>query len=401
MATRALIFSLSYYPFVGGAEVAVRETTDRIDPLDIEFSMVTMRAKGTSRHERIGNIDVYRVGFKAEGGILLSLNKYLYPFLAALKASSLHRSRKFDMVWSIMASFAGFAALFWKHFNMDVPFLLTLQEGDPIEYIVHESMKVKLGPIKIPVQKVMRPVFRSIFVRADRIQAISKHLADFGKSQGATCEAVIVPNGVDIEAFSREIPISELEAFAQNLGVGPDETLLVTASRLVHKNAVTDIIAALEFLPPDVKLLVLGDGELRPELEAQVKRMKLGERVLFKGYIGHEDLPRYLQASDIFIRPSLSEGFGNSFIEAMAARLPVIATRVGGIVDFLRDKETGLFCEVHSPDDIARKVEIYLHDKNLRDEIVDNAFKMVKERYDWSLVARDMKEKVFDQLLKQ
>ena len=79
----------------------------------------------------------------------------------------------------------------------------------------------------------------------------------------------------------------------------------------------------------------------------------------------------------------------------MAAGIPVIATPVGGIIDFLTDKKTGLFCEVHSPEDIARKVQIYMQDKNLRDEIVDNAVHMVVDHYDWKKIAVDMKEKIF------
>ena len=99
--------------------------------------------------------------------------------------------------------------------------------------------------------------------------------------------------------------------------------------------------------------------------------------------------------ADIFIRPSLSEGFGNSFIEAMAAGLPVIATPVGGIVDFLESGSTGLFCEVHNPQSIAKQVEWLIADELLRKRIILNANSMVRERYQWDLIAKEMKNKVF------
>jgi glycosyltransferase involved in cell wall biosynthesis len=133
-------------------------------------------------------------------------------------------------------------------------------------------------------------------------------------------------------------------------------------------------------------------------LKEKVDRLGLFSRVRFLGFVSHTDMPKYLKISDVFIRPSISEGFGNSFFEAMAAGLPVIATPVGGIVDFLKNKETGLFCEVNNPEDIARKVQIYLRDRNLRDEIVDNAMHMVLDKYDWSTVVRDMKEKVWSRI---
>jgi glycosyltransferase involved in cell wall biosynthesis len=94
----------------------------------------------------------------------------------------------------------------------------------------------------------------------------------------------------------------------------------------------------------------------------------------------------------------LSEGFGNSYIEAMAAGIPVIATPVGGIVDFLKDGETGLFCEVQNPRSIAQKVEKLIKDKESRDYIVRNAEQMVKEKYDWGKISGEMR-KVFFRLL--
>jgi hypothetical protein len=180
---RALIFSLAYYPnFVGGAEVAVKEITDRMDPEDFEFHMIALRTGDLLQEERIGSVVVHRVGFPAESGLLLALNKYLYPFAAARKGHRLQKEVGFDFAWSIMAGFSGFAALFWKLFNMNIPFLLTLQEGDPIDYIKNQSFKVKIGILKIPVKPLVYPLFKMIFANADRIQAISHHLADFGKS---------------------------------------------------------------------------------------------------------------------------------------------------------------------------------------------------------------------------
>lgn len=381
-AKRALIFSFVYYPrFIGGAEVAVKEITDRIDADDIEFHLIALRGDRTLPCvEKIGSVMVHRIGWTSLG---LSLNKYLYPFLAASKASCLNRQNKFDFVWSIMANYSGFAALFFKLFHTHIPFVLTLQEGDPIDYI-QKRVRIVSG------------LFRMIFTHADKVQAISRYLAEFARSMGARDEAIVVPNGVDVNKFSRMVLGAELDSVWKEIGKKPGDIFLVTASRLVVKNAVGDIIAALRFLPQNAKLLVIGSGELDLELRRKAKDMKLEERVVFKGFISHEELPAYLQACDMFVRPSISEGFGNSFIEAMAAGIPVIATPVGGIVDFIKNKETGLLCDVNSPEDIARKAEIYIRDKSLRAEIIDNALHMVVDHYDWKIVAKDMREKVFD-----
>jgi len=113
---------------------------------------------------------------------------------------------------------------------------------------------------------------------------------------------------------------------------------------------------------------------------------------VFAGFVTQEEIPKYLKISDIFVRPSLSEGFGNSFIEAMAVGIPVIATAVGGIVDFLADQSTGLFCLTKDPKSIADKVTLLMSDKKLADRLVETAQTMVSARYDWGAVAGRMRE---------
>jgi glycosyltransferase involved in cell wall biosynthesis len=193
--------------------------------------------------------------------------------------------------------------------------------------------------------------------------------------------------------------VLELENFRNEIrtkfpGHSTDEVFLVTTSRLVVKNGVEHVIKALASLPRHVKFLVIGAGPLARELERTVRRERAEERVIFLGEIPHKDLSKYLKISDIFLRPSLSEGMGNSFIEAMAAGLPVIATNVGGIPDFLKEGETGVFCEVENPQSIAEKVESIMNQPKLRETITTNASKLVREKYDWNLVAKDMSEKV-------
>lgn len=382
MNKRILIFSLVYYPhFIGGAEVALKEITDRISPSEIEFDMITLRSKGEKKRERIGNINVYRVGFPVLG---MTFNKYFLLKTGFWKAVFLNYKNRYDAIWSMMATYNSFAALFFKLFHPKIPFLLTLQEGDPIPYIKKRA-------------KPLWPLFKWIFTKADHIQTISHYLAGFAKEMKATCPITVVPNAVDVNHFSREVSEQEKDAvYKKILDAGSfskkeNDILLITTSRLVTKNGVGDLIESLRYLPTNYKLIVCGIGDMKEALEEKTYKYELSDRVHFQGKISHEEMPVWLQASDIFIRPSLSEGFGNSFIEAMAARVPVIATPVGGIVDFLFDKETGLFCEVSNPQSIADKVFEYVNNIELKNQIIDQAFVMVKEKYDWKSITEEMK----------
>lgn len=387
-AKKVLIFSLVYYPrHIGGAEVAVKEITDRIDPQRVRFDMVTLVARGAGRKpggERIGNVTVHRVGSilpidDLQTPVLGALLKVLYIPLAVWKAINLHRTQRYDIVWPIMASYGGFAALIFKKLYPKVKMVLTIQEGDNFE-----RRDGALGWL-----------FRRIFKAADCIQAISNFLAEWSRSMGATCPISVVPNGVDAELFSRELSPQERVEIDARIGKKPGDVILVTTSRLVEKNGIADVIDALNLLPPQVKFVVIGSGELEGDLKARVSDAKLVDRVIFLGFMPHAQMARYVRAADVFIRPSLSEGLGNSFLEAMAADVPVIATPVGGIPDFLTDGETGFFCEPNDPESIAQKVEKLIKDPESRDYVVHNAKKMVLEKYAWEGVARRMEGMFF------
>lgn len=376
---KILIFSHAYFPhFVGGAEIALKEITDRLSSDEFEFHLITLGVNELSE-EKIGNIVVHRIkpfGVFGSNKILHSISKYFYIFLAYWKAKKMHKKYSFDMTWSLMATYGGFSAMFFKKKFPHIPFLLTLQEGDPIEYIMK-----RLG--------IFKPLYKNIFVRADKVQVISNYLGKFAKEMGFKGTPILVPNAVDMEVFGREYPADEIGAL-RNKFVDENQTLLITTSRLVAKNGIEYVIRALPNIPNAV-FLIIGKGELEDSLRSLARNLGVESRVVFYGYVPQNKLPFFLKASDIFIRPSLSEGLGNSFLEAMTARIPVIATPVGGIPDFLQDGVTGVFCEPKSPQSIVEAVD-RLSDKNLSDTIVSNAFSMVKEKYDWDVIAQEIRK---------
>jgi glycosyltransferase involved in cell wall biosynthesis len=237
------------------------------------------------------------------------------------------------------------------------------------------------------------------------VQAISHHLADYAKGMGYRGDVSVVPNAVDTLHFSHVYDRSEIAIKERDLGKNPGDIIMITTSRLVPKNGLIDVIQSLTLLPKNIKFAVLGVGPDEAEMKEAALELGVAERVSWLGFVSHKDIPVYLQASDIFIRPSLSEGLGNSFLEAMASGLPVIATPVGGIIDFLFDPQaspdkppTGLFCKVKNPQSIAEQVQRLVADQLLRDELIINGQALVREKYDWNIIAGDMR-KVFDRLI--
>jgi len=376
---RVLIYSTAYFPFAGGAEVAVKEITDRVE--DIKFVMITaLMKRSLPRQEKLGNVFVYRVGI----GIPFFDKLYLAVFGHRL-GLKLHQKNQFDVVWSIMASYNGFAALSFK-LKTQVKFLLTLQEGDPIEYILKKV-------------RFVRGRFNKIFKNADGLQAISSYLENWGVDMGfAGRVKEIIPNGVDVKRFLKRYNESEFTHLRKELELPTDSFVLVTASRLVKKNGVGDVIKAVAKLPEKVQFVICGDGELELELKNITKELKLENRVNFLGNVSHEKLPKILQMSDAFIRPSLTEGLGNSFLEAMASRIITIATPVGGIVDFLVDQQNGFYCQPENPESIIKTVnEIMALSNEQKEQIFSNAEKLIADQYNWESIVFKM-NKIFKEL---
>lgn len=398
---RILLFALTYQPFVGGAEVAIKEITDRIDPSDYSFDMITLRFDSDlPRVEKIGNITVHRVGFSIPGAKVsdrsmpwqCKVAKILFPFTAFFKALSLNGKHRYDTIWSMMANQAAFGALFFstslklRGTSKRTPYVLELQDGRAFA-----DMRTRR-----PVLRVLWPLYRQLYMRADVIKVISKYIGSEVRGIGYEGKIEIIPNAVDTKKFSAPVSLEKISQLRAKYGKQRDDVFLFTASRLVLSRGVEDVIESLIHLPSNVKLLIAGDGDDREKLQHLVIQFDISNRVIFLGHVNHDELPSLLRVADIFVRPSIIEGFGNAFVEAFAAGIPVIGTPVGGIPDFLHDRETGIFCAVRDPRSIASAVQIYLNDHALTMRIIENARKLAEQKYDWNIIAKDMREKIFD-----
>ena len=392
-----LIFSLAYFPnHVGGAEVAVKEITDRID--DIEFHLITLHFDSTLPHEsREGNVQVHRIGFGAPHAEVAKtftfrfyLSKIFFIPLAAMKAYKLHRAHAFDGAWAMM-SYMQFPLALLRLLGMRIPYVLTIQEGDPFEH-VFKRWHVAL----------FRPLLTYGFKHATVITTISTFLAGWARTIGFKGPVEVVPNAVDTTRFSEEVSERSVDLIRDRLEKKMGEVFLITTSRLVHKNAVDDVIRALPRMPENVKFIVLGTGPDEEKLRMLAKKEGVTRRVVFVGHVSHEELPLYLHASDIFIRASRSEGMGNSFVEAMAAGVPVIATQEGGLSDFIFDEKrnpdkpiTAWAVDKDSPEQIAGAVRAIMANPEKVRAVVATARALVVRAYDWSLIAQTMREKAF------
>ena len=387
---RVLIFSLAYYPsFVSGAEAAIKEITDRIEPEDIEFYLITLLfEKKALRKEQIGNTTVYRVGF---GGAYIS--KILFIPLAALKARSLNTVLHFDAVWSMM-TYMLLPAVLARVLGVKAPRILTLQDGDSYEKVFERT-----------IIKPFVPALEYGFRTTNIIQVISSYHGTRPPKRGYKGTVELIYNGANPKNLKDEYSKEKAEEVAKKLGKKPGDVYLLSASRLVYQKANDQTIRALALLPENVHLVLIGEGEDRAMLGSLAEELHVKERVHLLGQLERTDVPNYRNPifADIYVTPSRSEGLQLSSLSAMAGRLPLIATQAGGLAEYVWDTEhnpdkpkTAWVVDIDAPVQIAAAVKDIIAHPAETQEVVRTARKMVEDHFDWDAIAVQMRVRVFE-----
>lgn len=366
---RILILTTSYLPLTGGSELAIHEITKRLP--EYKFDIVTAKFDSHSpQQEQHGNVEIFRVGNRAFLSAFL-LPKNFLPLALAWRAWRLMRTRNYTAIHAYQASQAGGAVWLLKFLYPNMPFILTLQEGKNLD---KQSF-------------LMRMFRRLILRRASCITAISSFLGAYARRLTPRVRVDIIPNGVDVQKFDAQLTPSERERIRKKWDVLPEEKVIITVSRLVEKNGIADLIKAAALMKRKARLIIVGSGPLKNDLESLVRQLNMASRVIFFGTVAHEQLPEILKSADVFVRPSLSEGLGTAFLEAMVAGLPVIGTPAGGITDFIIHGETGILCVPENVQEIANAIDEVLGDSSFAERISRNGRELVRKLYTWERIA--------------
>ncbi|MBI5015082.1 MAG: glycosyltransferase family 4 protein [Deltaproteobacteria bacterium] len=196
-----------------------------------------------------------------------------------------------------------------------------------------------------------------------RFVAISAAIRDILVRFGVPAERIrLVPSGVDFTPP----PEGGGAAVRRELSVAPGQPLVGTIGALVdHKGQRYLVEAAALVLRerPEARFAIVGEGELRADLEARAEVLGLGDRLLFTGF--RRDVPAVLDALDLFVLPSHLEGLGTIVLDALAAGKPVVGTRAGGIPEMIEDGRHGLLVPPRDPPALAAAVLRLLGDPEL------------------------------------
>jgi N-acetyl-alpha-D-glucosaminyl L-malate synthase BshA len=266
---------------------------------------------------------------------------------------------------------------------------LLAREATGVPYIVtlHGSDVTILGS---------DPAYHSINTlsveKADAVTAVSSFMArEAYERLGLNSDIQVIPNFVDTNVFS-PAPCDDLET---NFG----EFIVTHVSNFRPVKRIQDLIYAMKIISkeaPDVRLVLVGDGPERHNVERLISQLDLKEKVILTGF--RSDVPNLLRCSDAVVICSETESAPLTLLEGLSCGLPVVATNVGGIPEILKDGVNGFLVEPKHPEEIADRLLLLNSDKNLRSRLSIEARKTIEKKYTAEKVVHQY-EKIYNRVI--
>jgi glycosyltransferase involved in cell wall biosynthesis len=194
----------------------------------------------------------------------------------------------------------------------------------------------------------------------------------------------IIPNGIDLELFNSE---------EKNIG---NYVLFVSILSSTHRFKGLDYllrsISEVKTVIKDIKLIVVGEGELKHEYMELAKKLKIDSCVEFVGEKRHKELVSYYANANMLVLPSIdTEGFGNVLVEALSCKTPVITTNIVGFAEDIKLSNCGLIVKVKDTHALSKAIIKLMSDNELSKKMGENGRKLVENKYSWKKVSEDVK----------
>jgi glycosyltransferase involved in cell wall biosynthesis len=346
---KVVILTPFYPPIKGGITTFVVNLQKHLKNKDISVSIITRKGKMDD------NVQV------------LGPNKYI----SVLKTLLILRKMKPDVLhshshWSLM-----FPCLWYKRFH-------------PSTKLIHT---IHTEPVKQP-SGFKKKIYERLFSKYDIITFVSDDLKKKYESifQFQT-EKIVIYSGVSVDKASE----GEIKEFLNQYNLKDRFPILSFCGPLswqLKVEGVKRLIAALKILKidyPDAKLLIVGDGEYRKELEEFYGRYNLAKDVIITGFLDKPSIP--LSASHIYTHISLQEGLPIALLEAMCLGKPIIASKTGGIPEIIVDGKSGILVDPKS-EEIAGQIGELIKNKEKMEILGKNAQLRVKKEHKWEIVTQ-------------
>jgi glycogen(starch) synthase len=379
---RILMFSWEFPPHVVGG--LGKHTAELVPPLselpDVDLHLVTPRWDGGAPLEQVGQATVHRVNPPIING----------DFYTGAWQTNVRLEEYAHRLWQEQGPFDLIHVHDWLVAFVGAAFKRTYRV--PLLSTIHATEKGRgRGRLASDQARAIHHVEWWLTYESWRVIACSEYMTDeIGDYFQCPRDKIdVVPNGVETEHFDR-LDGRDLSHF-RNMYALPFEEIVFSVGRIVQEKGLHLLIQAMPLVlrdHPSAKLVIAGKG---PELEALRSlawQVGVGEKVLLTGFISDEDRDKLFKIADCAVFPSLYEPFGIVALEAMAARCPVVVSEVGGLQDVVDNNQTGIVVYPNNVDSLAWGIVHTLQHPRWSAARVENAYRVVVERYNWQHIAR-------------
>lgn len=250
-------------------------------------------------------------------------------------------------------------------------------------------------PLRVISRRVDFPMRKNFFSRRkyikniDAVVAISEGVKKVLLDGGLPSELVeVIPSGIDFTPYQESLSSDYLR---REFRFADDDYLVGMVAHLADHKGHKYLIRAAKILrehAPRIKIIIVGEGPLRLELRKEARESKVEDLVFFLGF--REDVPQILSSLDVFVLSSYLEGLGSSIMDAMACRLPVVATRTGGIPEVVIHRKTGLLVPPRNPSALAKAILMLYNDRELASRLKEEGYRVVHQRFSSEAMADRM-----------
>jgi phosphatidylinositol alpha-1,6-mannosyltransferase len=383
-SSSSLLLAFNFPPHEGGIARMMGEVARRYPPYSLLVSTGTYAGSAESDADYLQGIDRMPVQAKR----LRTVNGLVRWTMRAETLARRHRPR---FTWCAELKPAAYPAR-WLQARLGTPYGV-FTYGAELLLLDH----------KLRRSRFKRWTGRQLLGGASVFIAISQWTAaytrrilrELGLEQQAN-NVRTVPLGTDPDQFQPGLSTTEVR---RTYGIAGGPWILTVARLDWHKGVDTVIRAlpAVRAVHPDVRYAIAGVGEARPYLERLVAERQLGDAVRFLGFVPDPDLPALYNTADVFALVSrrydlLVEGFGIAVMEASASGVAVLAGREAGLIDAVREGETGLLVDPYSPTAVADGLNRLLRDAELRRRLGAGGRRAVETYFNWDRVVRDIED---------
>lgn len=209
-------------------------------------------------------------------------------------------------------------------------------------HTVYEDYTHYFSPNAAWGRKVVQKLTRMLSSRVDAMIAPSRKIEEVLEKYEVECPVEVIPSGIDTDKFGRCIGTDSRHRIRKQYGLSDDQTVLLYVGRLAKEKNVEEILRCQKRVSGyGTTLMIVGDGPYRTEIEEQVKELGIEDGVIFTGMIAPDKVAEYYQAGDFFVSASTSETQGLTYVEALAAGIPLICKEDPCLVDVVDSGKNG------------------------------------------------------------